>query len=203
MSSATSISERPRQRAAQKAATRERIVDGLVAELTAGERDLSIERLARRVGVSPRTIYVHFRDREELLAALDERVNRQLLVQPEYGDPDGLVAGTAAEFRDASENAELLLAQLRTGLGRELRERSRLERAERVQEALEPLLDGLTADERREALAVILLLRGADAWRALHEDHGLDSEGCARSVAWAMSALIADLRRRSGEEPSA
>ncbi len=186
------------QRARQKAATRERILDGLVVQLAGGTGELSIEQLAAAVGVSPRTVYVHFPDRDALLDAIDERVNRELLLHHDCTTPEELIDATAAEFRDATHHAELLLAQLRGRVGREVRNRSRGERAEQARQALAPVLDGMPENSAREALAVLLLLRGADAWRVLHEDHGLDADGCARAIHWAMSLLVEDLRRQSG-----
>lgn len=191
---------RPSQRAAQKAATRERIVDALVAQLVDDAEDLSVGRLADAAGVSVRTVYVHFPDREALLAALDERVNVDLVGQPAYATPEDLATGTGEEFRQASANADVLLAQMRTRLGRELRARSRPDRARRVRASLAPLLDALPPDEADEVLAVFLLLRGADAWKVLHADLGLDADACARAITWTLETLVADLRRRTGVE---
>lgn len=183
------------QRAAQKVATRERILDGLVTLLAGGSGDLSIERLAESVGVSARTVYVHFPDRDSLLGALDERVNRALLHQPEYESPADLIRKTAEEHRDASAKADLVRAQLNSQVGTEIRGRSRRERSDRVRSALAPALAGLPDDEAEERAAIILLLRSIDTWKILHDDLGLDGESTARAVEWAMRTLIGDLER--------
>lgn len=168
-----------------------------MAQLAGGTGELSIERLAAAVGVSPRTVYVHFPDREALLEALDERVNRVLLYQPDYDSPSDLVAKVADEHRDASAHADLVRAQLRSRVGRQVRARSREERAQRVRAVLAPVLDPLPPEDAQEALSVILLLRGIDAWKVLHDDLGLDGDQVARAIDWALTTLIADLQTRS------
>lgn len=188
--------ESPVRRAAEEE-TRRRILDALATELAEGPESLVVSRVAERAGVGVRTVYHHFPDRPALLAALDEHVNKTVLLQPEYTSPEALVAGLREEFLDASENAVHVRAMLASPLGHQVRARSRGERAARVEAALTEVLDGLPDDQRRRALAIILLLRSAETWRTLYDDLGLDAEEGAEAVAWAVETLIDDLRTRS------
>ena len=82
------IEEQPSLRTAQAAATRRRIVDGLLAVLTEDHpATLSVPAVARRAGVSVATVYRYFPTKEALLDAGSE-VADQLIEQS--GGPDGL-----------------------------------------------------------------------------------------------------------------
>jgi AcrR family transcriptional regulator len=62
-------------RADQVNLTRERIIEAFVDQVAgSGFDDFSIERVARRAGVSPRTIYHHFPRRDDLLDAVNQRL---------------------------------------------------------------------------------------------------------------------------------
>ena len=78
----------PSLRASQAAATRRRIVDGLLAVLAEDHpASLSVPAVARRAGVSVATVYRYFPTKEALLEAGSE-IADQLLEQS--GGPDGL-----------------------------------------------------------------------------------------------------------------
>ena len=80
--------EQPSLRASQAAATRRRIVDGLLAVLAEDHpATLSVPAVARRAGVSVATVYRYFPTKEALLDAGSE-VTDQLIEQS--GGPDGL-----------------------------------------------------------------------------------------------------------------
>src|SRR3954471_24495625 len=60
-------------RIARAARTREAVIDAVFALVGAGHLQPSIEDVAGRAGVSVRTVFQHFGDREHLFAAVGER----------------------------------------------------------------------------------------------------------------------------------
>jgi AcrR family transcriptional regulator len=76
-------------RTARARRTREAIVDATLALLDAGNLRPSAEEIAERAGVSPRSIFQHFGDRETLLRAVSmrqaERVSRIVEHLPDTG----------------------------------------------------------------------------------------------------------------------
>src|SRR3954451_10680220 len=67
-------------RVARSHRTRAAIVDALVALLEEGAVQPTVEEIAVRAGVAPRTVFQHYADREALFAAVTERREAQLAV---------------------------------------------------------------------------------------------------------------------------
>jgi TetR/AcrR family transcriptional regulator, regulator of autoinduction and epiphytic fitness len=76
-------------RTARARRTREAIVDAVLGLLDAGELRPSVEDIAARAGVSPRSVFQHFGDRETLLRAVGmrqaERVSHLVEHLPDTG----------------------------------------------------------------------------------------------------------------------
>lgn len=99
-----------RRDAAAWAERAERIL-GVAAELLIADDTVVIDTVARAAGVGKGTIYLHFRSRDALLAAVLRR-ERLLLAEGLTGDTPGEVAGAAAgELR----RRPLVVAVLRRG----------------------------------------------------------------------------------------
>jgi AcrR family transcriptional regulator len=67
-------------RIARSRRTRLAIVDGLIALLEDGNPQPTVEEVARRAGVAPRTVFQHYADREALFSAVNERRQGRLEV---------------------------------------------------------------------------------------------------------------------------
>lgn len=71
-------------RTARALRTREAVVESLLALLREGAVQPSVEEIAARAGVSERSIFGHFHDREGLFEAVAETMERQL--RAEWGE---------------------------------------------------------------------------------------------------------------------
>ncbi len=165
------------------------ILDALVVEL--GERgafDFSYYELARRAGVSVRTIYRHFKTRDDLLDALSRRLNKEVAF--EYPrSRDGLVALIRVLFPRFDRNAALIGAQLQAGLGGRVRTRARSKRANVMQEVLAERLPHLPTERVRAVSGVLGCLISASSWQRLRDELGLAGEDSGEVTAWAVDTL--------------
>ncbi len=66
-------------RTARAERTREKVVDAVLALLDAGDVRPTAERIADRAGVSERTVFQHYADREHLFQAVGERQTERVL----------------------------------------------------------------------------------------------------------------------------
>lgn len=182
--------------------TRQLILQSLAEQLAdTGLRDFSVARVARRAGVSVRTVYHHFPDRDALLDALVEWLHQaleltELPVPQRVADLPGHVERLYSVF-DSHE--DLVRTRLVTPLGRSVRQRDRSGRLEHLKVLLEEVTDRLDPDEARMALALVHHLTGSEPWRSLKDDSGLDGREAGRAVAWAVRTLVGDLRRRNAQ----
>lgn len=156
-------------------ATRDVIVDALIAQLVErGAYDLTYFALARRAGVSVRTIYRHFPRREDLLDELSRRVNAVMGIKEYPKTRDGTVALVRSLFATFDRHAPIVAAQIQAGLGGKLRARARHKRVSLVETVFAATMPGLSADRRRAAAGVVTVLLSANTWARLRDEAGLD-----------------------------
>lgn len=194
-------------RAEQADQTRSRILAAFAEQVVdSGLRDFSIERVARRAGVSPRTVYHHFPRRDDLLDAInswiDTRFSAEAITAPVKGEE--FARRLERLFQRFDENETLVRAQLVTQLGQTLRERGRSRRRPIIEEIVREAVPRLNPDDVRRAAAVIHYLASSEAWRALKDEWGLEGREAGEAVAWAVRALLKELRqtrsRRTNEK---
>lgn len=188
-----------RLRDRQAELVRAQILDALVTRLEYESPDqLSIDDLATEAGVSRRTLYRHFPNREVLLAAAEERLVARLGLPLEFDGPDSI----APSFRDASRRLEL-----NPGLTRALRQTSisrlrppplRVRRLQGLARALEPVTGELPPADAERALAIMGYLCSANAWLSISDETGLPPDEVRAAISWAMDTLIRNLRERAG-----
>ena len=159
-------------RAEQRDATRNRVLEAAVEELAGdGVDELTIPLVARRAGVSVRTVYAHFPTKDALFEAI-------------------------AGF-DADE--KLYTVALRSKAGREVAASRRGKRIAELERALAQDLAGLDQVARRRALAAVYVMQNIGSWRAMKDYFGLSGSEAGEAAAWAIRAMLRELRRSPGE----
>lgn len=75
----STVSVRPRSRAAAKEASREALIAAAMALFSEKGIDVSLDELCARAGYTRGAFYVHFKDRDGLIAAVMDRVGRDAI----------------------------------------------------------------------------------------------------------------------------
>ena len=168
--------------------TRDVIVDALIEQLVeTGAFELSYYDLARRAGVSVRTIYRHFPHRSDIIEALSRRLNK--LVAIDYPHTrEGIQQVTRAVFEVYDKHASAFIAQLEAGQGR-LRKTGRSKRSQLMQSILAKDLPNLPADRLASVAGLMICLFSPTIWQRLRDDAGLDGKQGGELVAWAIEVL--------------
>lgn len=198
---ATGTNARPyrmKRRAASTAATREAILDAAVATL---DPSAPLAEIARRAGVSQRTVLRHFGSRaglvEATVAAADERIRRQRFAAP-AGDLDAAVADLVRHYEELGDRVLARLAEE----GRDERidtvlAQGRAMHREWVAEKLGPLLgEDLAPRTRRRRLAQLVAICDVYTWKLLRRDSGLGAKETERAIAELIRGLI-----EGGDQP--
>lgn len=182
-------------REAQLAVTRQRIVDAVAELLVEGDpAALSIPVVARRAGVSVRTVYRHFEDKAALVRSVAE-VDDPALQLP-LPDPDGsdLCVYLRRVWSDEIQ-APHLRAQLRTAAGQEVRAARRRSQRPFVDLVLAAWSIELDPDSRRRLIDLLQLMTGGAALVELTEVLGESTDEAAATATWAVEALLLHARR--------
>jgi AcrR family transcriptional regulator len=196
----------PSLRERHKAQTRNLILDALVAAFAAGEVDqTSHDALARRAGVARQTVYRHFPDRDALLSAVWDRINAMVAAHGLPRTETDLVDTLGPLYARFDEEADLITVAQGTPQGRAMRMSVRERRAAAFRQAAASATAELEPEDATQAVAVLQLLLGGQAWIEMRQQWGLSGAQAARACGWAIRTLLTDLHRRGGrplDEPT-
>jgi AcrR family transcriptional regulator len=168
--------------------TRDLIVDALVDQLSeTGAFELTYYALARRAGISVRTIYRHFPARSDLIDALSRRLNQVVAIDYSH-DREGILFITRKIFGVYDQYANAFIAQLEAGQGR-LRSKGRSKRVTLMQSILAKDLPHLPPERLAAVAGLMICLFSPAIWRRLREDVGLDGIQGGEVVAWAIESM--------------
>jgi len=198
-------------RLARSLNTRAAVVDALLALIEAGDLQPTAPRIAERAGVSLRSVFQHFRDREALFAAAADRQTQRLrpLLQPIA--PDAAFAERLAAFvaqraqlletLSPVRRAALLLEPFSTEVATRLRTIRALKRSE-IETVFAAELAACPAAERRELLAALDAAGSYSTWHALRVHQDLPVDRSRRVLTHLFTALLgghaAAARRKHG-----
>ncbi|MGD9530653.1 MAG: hypothetical protein AB7V44_28230, partial [Pseudonocardia sp.] len=151
---------------------------------------------AERAGVSVRTVYHHFPDRQarvDGLAAWAEEVFGPI---PEaIHGPDDLPDYARHAYARAGRHLELTRAMYAAGFANDVRLARLRARRRRIADALAAI--GAPAGPTRRAAAIVSLLCSSEAGVPLLDIHGLSVEEAGEAAAEAVRGIVADLRRHA------
>jgi len=186
-------------RSQQRELTHRRILEAaLRVVLKEGVQSFTIRRVAEEAGISYRTVYRHFPTPQALLDAVGE-AGRDENEQAGRSLPqslDGAAAHTRELFKawDAEQDQVRALATLRIATGMSTRERrERLAMADRLLEEFAPHTSEL---DRLRVKYVLQAIGGTVTWMQMKDDWGISGETAGDAVAFAITLLVDDLRRK-------
>jgi AcrR family transcriptional regulator len=180
--------------------TRAAVVDALLALLERGELRPTVGRIAEEAGISPRSVYVHFEDLDDLFAAAAQRQTERFLPLVEALVVDAPLAVRVESFtrsrarlldaihpvrRAAVLNEPFLPALARLLAGARARERAELARAFGRE------LDAHAGARRRRLLAALDAVTGWPAWDTWRTQHGLSARAARQTMAESLTDLLA------------
>jgi AcrR family transcriptional regulator len=171
--------------------TRKRILDAALLVISE-DGDFVVAQVAKRAGVSVRTVYHHFPDRETMLDAVGEWLAEEL------GYPKMEWPADLTSFADLTETmAEQISADLdkmnvffSTPVGQTARRQARARRLEHLRRLAHAEL-AEAAPQVAEWVAVIIhQLASSRTWLAMTDEAGLDPSEAAKAVGWSIKTLI-------------
>ena len=188
----------------QVAQTRELILDALTTLL--GDRrvdEVTMRDIAAAAGVSERTVYRHFPDRDSLLEGLSQRLPQLDSIAPSFG-LGGLddIAPTSRRLMELLDE-HYVTARAEAVFNADPRRFAADTRAN-TREMRELLAKGLPDLSEREQLrisAVIRCLVSSQAWLRMREEFGVPGTESGPVVAWVIDTIIRELR--AGNTPTA
>ena len=183
--------------------TRQALVDALLALLYEGQLQPTAERIAERAGVSERSVFQHFADREALYQAVAVQQYERIVPTLEPVD----VSLPLAERIDAFvEQRARLLETVTPGQARGpapgagvrgrggLAQATRRQKARELERVFRPELERLGPSERGVLLAALVAASAWTSWEALRAHQRLSVDRSRAAMAATLAALLAGQR---------
>lgn len=172
------------------------IIESLVALLV--ERrggDVSIEEVARKSGLSVRTVFRFFKDKETLHRAMDSYLMSYVQSGVATMNELDFISFAKSTYDLFDRHESLTMAYLYSPFGHEARTLLR----KRLNEAMigkilqeKKIAPPLTRDQERR-LALIVSLVSAKVWHDVRSDFGFTGAEMADPMAWALTTLLEKL----------
>lgn len=181
-------------RAEQAEESRDRILAALAEQLASGAADFSLAEVAKRAGVSLRTIHHHFPGEDARIAALAKWIDDQIGYSgdaPASFDDIGAYARRMCELYYRHE--PLLRAQLAMGVASRVRRQRRREREAQMRRVVASTVPD--AEIAGLVAAMLSTLISADIGCALKDRYGVKDEDTIRLMSWA-ARILAEAARR-------
>jgi AcrR family transcriptional regulator len=185
----------------QASRTRERILEAMIDQLGQGRKDFSVADVAAAAGVSVRTVYQHFPDREAQIDAVSASLDARLAPSEKGpGALDDIPAFAERLFRQGAAHVREMRAQVVGGLASEVRARRRGARDRAVAKAVADAY--LEPRAARLAAAALSVLISAEISLGLSDRYGVEGEDQIRTGVWIVKTLIDAIRRGDLPEPA-
>jgi AcrR family transcriptional regulator len=193
----------------QKKMARLRILEALAAEISEnGLLELSMPAVAERAGVSQRTIYNHFENKDVLVRSLGEWVEEWII---EHGGPS-----TFAELDEVPEHlptvfsmfsemgeATAAVARIRADFHRDADiqpafDSRNSKRTEAMRDGLSELRPDLNKRDLDAATAMFRAVVGFETWYRLAIGDGLTGSDAGALAGWAFSEMLEGFKQGRG-----
>ncbi|MBP2302244.1 TetR/AcrR family transcriptional regulator [Azospirillum picis] len=188
----------PGLREQKKNEARRRIADAVIQLMSDGRMDISHDVVADVTGISRRTIYRHFPDREALLSGASTRVRELAGSRVAFPSRESDLLDTVPIYTGLDSIAPIATLVRSTPQGRAMRKSQKLERQESYRAATADAVKDLPEPDRTLATAMLQVLH-TTPWLEMRDHWDLDGEQIARATAWAIRTLLDDLRKRGGK----
>jgi AcrR family transcriptional regulator len=182
----------------QASRTRERILEAFVEQVTDSDvQDFSIAHVAKRAGVSVRTVYHHFPNREAILEALSAWYETHVHLAPVPETTDGIREFVEVSIKaiDSAGSFVRAMQAHSSGLVGEVRQWGRASRRSALEQLVRSTCRNLTDEQMKRGMALLNLIMSSNTWRYLKDEAGMDVAEIIDSITWAVETLLDELKR--------
>lgn len=181
----------PRLRDRNREQTRHLIIEAYAdLSLERGFNNFTMQDIADRVGISHRTLYRYFENREAIVEGLDAEIAKEAYdaVSDWRVEGQGLLRHNYQVFGQYRRPMLVFTLMIEAGMIEAPARRARIEHTRRM---IDESAHHLTDLGRRQLLGILRQVAGSMAWARMTSDEvGLSDEEAAAASAWAVATLM-------------
>ena len=181
----------------KREATRNDVIRAMAEAMAAGGEDIAVAEVARAAGVSKRTVYHYFPDRDARIAAIDQWLESQVdvdeILPRNFADIGPYVERVVDYVLD---NEVFIKAQFAPGLPKDVRNLRKRRHRKALSQALTEIIEDKAAVDRLSALIVSSVR--AEAIFDMAEIYRLSRASIKRSFRTMIEALIRSVLKIHG-----
>jgi len=182
------------------AQTRTRILDTAIDGLKEGDLEgLTIAKVAADAGVTERTVYRHFKTREDLIKAVWPRMGARLGIPGLPQTVEALLAAPARIYPRFDAEAGAVRASMYSQAGREIRATANPARHQAMTSLVAQARPELDETARRRRAAVIQIIGSSHGWACFKDYWGMDTQEAARAAQEAIAILLGEMPATANE----
>lgn len=174
--------------------TQQKIIETLVTLLVERKGgEIQMDELAAKSGISERTLFRFFKDKQTLHKAVDDYLNSYMQASVKQLDTMDFVGFLKNSFVLFDKNESLVMAYLFSSFGHETRKifRKKLTGLMTSRLILQNKLN--MTPERHKRLAFMVTMVNAKIWYDLKSDFGYSGEDMGPTLEWAMQLLLKNI----------
>ena len=186
-------------REAQAGQTRDHIVETMVRQLAeTGGDDFSIRKLADAAGVSERTVYRYFPDRDALLDAVNGHFSDVMSTgrrEQELVDLDELARFVPEVFRDFDEHAAATKASILINPDPARLLPTQQRRTELIIDVCRRSFPDLSDADQRRLGQLVRTITSTFNWLRIREEFGMTGDDSGELIGWVVQCVTDEIRR--------
>ncbi len=178
-------------RAEKSLVTQQKIIETLVSLLVKRKGgEVHFEEIAIKLGISERTIFRFFKDKETLHQAMDQYLMTYMQASMHQLDTMDFVGFAKNSFLLFDRNEPLVLAYLFSGFGHETRQIFRKKLTAAIIQRILRQKKLSINPELQKKMAFMTTMVNAKIWYDLKSDFGFSGEDMGPTLEWAMKLLL-------------
>lgn len=162
---------------------------------TGGVSELTVRAVAKRAGMSERTIFRYFPTREDFLDAVASEAVRGMHTPAPPANIDELLGYADQLYRSFEARSALVVAGLHTDLIKRVRQEAAEERWRTIHELINDLAPGAPESRRSSAATNISYFLSASTWHYYRANFALSLDDTIACATAAIRVIVDDLRR--------
>ena len=171
--------------------TRARILDAATAELAESALEaMTMATIARRAGVTERTVFRHFATRDQLLASVWRHLQHRVGSPGFPVTAEAMIQTPLKLFPEFDKEQRLILASAYSAGGREVRLKSNDQRQQAMRACVRDAFPGIEEPSLTRLAAIAQLIDSAYAWAVLKEFWDMSGEEAGLAASEALGVLL-------------